>query len=169
MLRSGNSPPRVYTVVRPHSPRRQSRTAAQRTIAANARGMVPNSGDADSFPICSNPDMSNEIDPANEAAIVRVDDPAPAPSGPVEPGPASAAPAPPPTQPATAAATPADLPPLPFSFSGNASDYFRIWIVNLLFVLLSLGIWSAWAKVRKCRYFYGHTWVAGSNFELVKS
>jgi uncharacterized membrane protein YjgN (DUF898 family) len=111
--------------------------------------------------------MSNEIEPASEAAVGRVDDPAPAPAPfrPVEPGPASAEPAPPPTQPATAAATPAGLPPLPFSFSGNASDYFRIWIVNLLLVLLSLGIWSAWAKVRKRRYFYGHTWVAGSNFE----
>ena len=55
--------------------------------------------------------------------------------------------------------------PLPFSFSGNASAYFRIWIVNLLLSLVTLGFWSPWAKVRKRRYFYGHTWVGGANFE----
>jgi uncharacterized membrane protein YjgN (DUF898 family) len=30
---------------------------------------------------------------------------------------------------------------------------------------VTLGIYSAWAKVRKQRYFYAHTWVADSNFE----
>jgi uncharacterized membrane protein YjgN (DUF898 family) len=55
--------------------------------------------------------------------------------------------------------------PLPFAFTGSASDYFRIWIVNLLLNLVTLGLWSPWSKVRKRRYFYGHTWVAGANFE----
>jgi uncharacterized membrane protein YjgN (DUF898 family) len=54
---------------------------------------------------------------------------------------------------------------LPFAFTGIASDYFRIWIVNLLLNLITLGLWSPWSKVRKRRYFYGHTWVAGANFE----
>jgi uncharacterized membrane protein YjgN (DUF898 family) len=53
----------------------------------------------------------------------------------------------------------------PCSFTGVASDYFRIWIVNLLLTLITLGLWSPWAKVRKRRYFYGHTWVADANFE----
>ena len=53
----------------------------------------------------------------------------------------------------------------PFSYTGRAADYFRIWIVNLLLTLVTLGLWSPWAKVRKRRYFYGHTWVAGANFE----
>jgi uncharacterized membrane protein YjgN (DUF898 family) len=52
-----------------------------------------------------------------------------------------------------------------FSFTGNANDYFRIWVVNLFLTLISLGLWSAWAKVRKRRYFYGNTWIAGANFE----
>ena len=52
-----------------------------------------------------------------------------------------------------------------FAFTGRAADYFRIWVVNLLLVLLTLGLWSPWAKVRKRRYFYGHTWVAGANFD----
>ncbi len=51
------------------------------------------------------------------------------------------------------------------TFTGLAADYFRIWIVNLLLTLLTLGVWSAWAKVRKHRYLYGHTWLAGANFE----
>ncbi len=55
--------------------------------------------------------------------------------------------------------------PIRFSFSGTGSEYFRIWIVNLLFSILTLGIYSAWAKVRRTRYFYGSTSVAGSSFE----
>ncbi len=55
--------------------------------------------------------------------------------------------------------------PIRFSFSGTGSEYFRIWIVNLLFSILTLGIYSAWAKVRRTRYFYGSTSVAGTSFE----
>lgn len=51
-----------------------------------------------------------------------------------------------------------------FSFTGNALEYFRIWIVNLLLTILTLGIYSAWAKVRTNRYFYGNTIVNGSAF-----
>jgi uncharacterized membrane protein YjgN (DUF898 family) len=52
-----------------------------------------------------------------------------------------------------------------FAFSGSTRDYFGIWIVNLFLTIITLGIYSAWAKVRKKRYFYGHTWLAQSNFE----
>ncbi|MNR77760.1 Inner membrane protein YjgN [compost metagenome] len=61
--------------------------------------------------------------------------------------------------------SPASDQPIRFSFSGTGSEYFRIWIVNLLFSLLTLGIYSAWAKVRRARYFYGSTSVAGTSFE----
>ena len=50
-------------------------------------------------------------------------------------------------------------------FTGKAGEYFGIWIVNLFLTIVTLGIYSAWAKVRKKRYFYGNTWVAGANFE----
>ena len=50
-------------------------------------------------------------------------------------------------------------------FTGTAGEYFRIWIVNLALTILTLGIYSAWAKVRKRRYFYAHTWIAGESFE----
>ena len=53
----------------------------------------------------------------------------------------------------------------PFSFTGTAGSFFAIWIVNLFLTIITLGIYSAWAKVRKKRYFYGHTWVGGANFE----
>ncbi|MCE9594124.1 MAG: DUF898 domain-containing protein [Planctomycetes bacterium] len=52
-----------------------------------------------------------------------------------------------------------------FRFTGTGGEYFRIWIVNLLLTIVTLGIYSAWAKVRKQRYFYGHTHLAGSTFD----
>lgn len=54
--------------------------------------------------------------------------------------------------------------PQPFIFHGNGFEYFRIWIVNILLTIVTLGIYSAWAKVRNAQYFYGHTEVAGSRF-----
>ncbi|MCP8940832.1 DUF898 family protein [Alsobacter sp. SYSU M60028] len=54
---------------------------------------------------------------------------------------------------------------LAFTFQGRAGEYFGIWIVNVLLSLITLGIYSAWAKVRRVRYFYGNTWLDGHNFE----
>jgi len=55
----------------------------------------------------------------------------------------------------------------PFEFTGNATEYFRIWIVNLALSIVTLGIYSAWAKVRTQRYFYANTRVAGAPFEYL--
>ena len=52
-----------------------------------------------------------------------------------------------------------------FEFKGNSSEYFRIWIVNIALTILTLGIYSAWAKVRSNRYMYANTYLNGSNFE----
>jgi len=49
----------------------------------------------------------------------------------------------------------------PLSFTGDAREYFNIWIVNIALTILTLGIFSAWAKVRKKRYFYGNTYADG--------
>jgi len=54
-----------------------------------------------------------------------------------------------------------------FEFRGNATEYFRIWIVNLALTIATVGIFSAWAKVRRERYFYGNTWLAGAPFEYL--
>jgi len=53
----------------------------------------------------------------------------------------------------------------PLEFTATAGEYFRIWIVNLALTIITLGIYSAWAKVRKKRYFYGHTKIDGEGFE----
>lgn len=52
-----------------------------------------------------------------------------------------------------------------FEFTGSGAEYFRIWIVNLLLTILTLGIYSAWAKVRRLQYFSRHTRLAGSVFD----
>ncbi len=56
---------------------------------------------------------------------------------------------------------------LSLKFSGSAREYFRIWIVNLCLTLLTLGIFSAWAKVRKKRYSYSHTTLGGTPFQYL--
>ena len=53
----------------------------------------------------------------------------------------------------------------PVEFTATAGEYFRIWIVNLALTVVTLGIYSAWAKVRKRRYFYSHTRIDGEGFE----
>lgn len=53
---------------------------------------------------------------------------------------------------------------LSFSFTGNGWEYFKIWIVNVLLTILTLGIYSAWAKVRTQQYFYGNTVLDDASF-----
>lgn len=50
-------------------------------------------------------------------------------------------------------------------FTGKAGEYFKIWIVNIALTVLTLGIYSAWAKVRKLRYFYGNTSIEDGHFD----
>jgi uncharacterized membrane protein YjgN (DUF898 family) len=54
---------------------------------------------------------------------------------------------------------------LNFEFTGRGWEYFRIWIVNLLLTILTLGIYSAWAKVRRLQYFYRNTRLDGGGFD----
>jgi uncharacterized membrane protein YjgN (DUF898 family) len=55
----------------------------------------------------------------------------------------------------------------PFIFHGDEKEYFRIWIVNTLLTLLTLGLYSAWAKVRKRRYLRGSTELMGHRFDYI--
>lgn len=57
--------------------------------------------------------------------------------------------------------TPQSAYELPLVFTGSGSEYFRIWIVNLLLTLVTLGIYYPWAKVRRLRYFHANTLVGG--------
>lgn len=82
--------------------------------------------------------------------------------------PAGAAPIPPVTEPPLLPpppAIPAAPLPEPFIFHGKAAEYFRIWIVNTLLTLLTVGVFSAWAKVRKRRYLRGCTELLGHRFD----
>lgn len=56
---------------------------------------------------------------------------------------------------------------LPFKFTGSGGEYFKIWIVNIFLTIITLGIYSAWAKVRNKRYFYSNTQLNGSTFEYL--
>ena len=84
---------------------------------------------------------------------------------------AAAPPLPPPLPPSWAAGMPGQVGPVRtehrFEFSGDAKEYFRIWVVNLALSVVTLGIFSAWAKVRSERYFYGNTRLAGEPFEYL--
>jgi uncharacterized membrane protein YjgN (DUF898 family) len=53
----------------------------------------------------------------------------------------------------------------PVVFTGKAAEYFGIWIVNLLLSIVTLGIYSAWANVRRKKYFYNNTLVDGVGFD----
>jgi len=52
-----------------------------------------------------------------------------------------------------------------FEFTGSGKEYFKIWIVNLLLSILTLGIYSAWAKVRTNRYLYRCVKLDDSGFD----
>jgi uncharacterized membrane protein YjgN (DUF898 family) len=55
-------------------------------------------------------------------------------------------------------------PSWPLRFVGSGSEYFRIWIVNLLLTIVTLGMYYPFAKVRKLKYFHGATELAGHPF-----
>ena len=55
----------------------------------------------------------------------------------------------------------------PMQFTGRGSEYFIIWIVNIALTLVTLGIYSAWAKVRTLRWFYGHTLLDNQAFSYL--
>ncbi len=54
-----------------------------------------------------------------------------------------------------------------FVFHGQAMEFFRIWIVNIALSIITLGIYSAWAKVRTMRYFHGNTELDGHRFDYM--
>jgi uncharacterized membrane protein YjgN (DUF898 family) len=73
---------------------------------------------------------------------------------------ASAPPAAPPAL-APAPATRTGPQGLAIEFTGSGSEYFRIWIVNLLLTIVSLGFYFPFAKARRLRYFHRNTLVGG--------
>lgn len=54
-----------------------------------------------------------------------------------------------------------------FKFTGRSGEFFGIWFVNLLLTILTLGLYSPWAKVRTLQYFYSNTNLADSHFHFL--
>lgn len=69
------------------------------------------------------------------------------------------------TQP-PATAQPVEIETHPVRFTGSGGEYFRVWIVNVLLGILTLGFYTPWARRRTAQYFYGHTLVAHSPLEF---
>ncbi|WP_313314714.1 YjgN family protein [Pulveribacter sp.] len=59
-----------------------------------------------------------------------------------------------------------DIEAHPLRFTGSGGGYFRVWIVNVLLSILTLGLYTPWARRRTAQYFYGHSLVAGSALEF---
>ena len=85
-----------------------------------------------------------------------------------------------PDSPAVSVDAPADSAPVPgdsgtgsdspvvvhrFEFRGTTGEFFRIWIVNTLLTVVTLGLFSPWAKVRTRRYFHASAFLDGANFD----
>lgn len=50
-------------------------------------------------------------------------------------------------------------------FTGEGTEYAKIFFMNILLSILTLGIYSAWAKVRNKKYFYGNTILDDSSYQ----
>lgn len=51
-------------------------------------------------------------------------------------------------------------------FTGSGGEYFRVWIVNVLLSVVTLGFYTPFARKRTAQYFYGHSMIAGSALEF---
>lgn len=124
----------------PHAAPPVERAAVPTDVAPIPDAQVPETTEASVEPL--------EVPAATEPSLAL--EPAPI----AEPPPLPPPPPPPP-------------PEYPFEFHGSAREYFRIWIVNTLLTLLTLGVFAAWAKVRKRRYLRGNTSLMGNRFDYL--
>jgi uncharacterized membrane protein YjgN (DUF898 family) len=53
----------------------------------------------------------------------------------------------------------------PMGFTGTAGEYFRIWIVNTALTIITIGLYSPWAKVRNYKYLYRNSHLADASFD----
>lgn len=54
----------------------------------------------------------------------------------------------------------------PLRFTGTGGEFFRVWIVNVLLSIVTLGFYTPFARRRTAQYFFSHTDVAGSPLEF---
>ena len=55
------------------------------------------------------------------------------------------------------------------SFTGSGGDYFRLWLSNLLLTLVTLGIYTPWARRRRIQYFFRNTEVGPDPLDFTAS
>ena len=63
-----------------------------------------------------------------------------------------------------AAGSPASLQQM-LQYDGKLADLYRIYLVNLLLTIVTLGIWRFWGMTRLRRYVWSRTAMAGDRFE----
>src|SRR5688572_19251642 len=51
-------------------------------------------------------------------------------------------------------------------FTGSGAEFFRVWIVNVLLSVVTIGFYTPYARRRTAQYFWGHTMVAHSPLEF---
>lgn len=51
-------------------------------------------------------------------------------------------------------------------FTGDGGVYFGVWITNLLLMVVTVGLYTPFARRRTLKYFYAHSVVAGSPLEF---
>ena len=51
-------------------------------------------------------------------------------------------------------------------FAGTGNDYFEIALINWLLMLVTLGLFAAWARIRTYRFFYTSTRLGGHEFRF---
>ena len=49
-------------------------------------------------------------------------------------------------------------------FKGKALEYLGIWLANILLTVVTIGVFSAWAKVRRLKYFFNNTQILEYTF-----
>ena len=55
----------------------------------------------------------------------------------------------------------------PFVFTGTGRQLFGIQFLNILLIVLTLGVWTPWARVRKRRFFYSNTRILGDGLDYL--
>ena len=55
------------------------------------------------------------------------------------------------------------------TFTGSGGDYFKLWLSNLLLTIVTLGIYTPWARRRRVQYFFRNTEVGPDPLDFTAS
>ncbi|WP_202409398.1 YjgN family protein [Hufsiella arboris] len=51
-------------------------------------------------------------------------------------------------------------------FRGDGADFFGIYLLNAILMIITFGFYYPWAKAKKLKYLYENTWLDGSRFKF---